>query len=91
MIRHVYHSNIPDSQLSPIDGQLIAIKDNISTSDLPTTCASSALAGFCSPYEAAVVKKLVGAGAIIIGKTNLDEFGMGFVCPLLLSHKNNFD
>ena len=78
---------ISDAQLSPIDGQLIAVKDNISTSDLPTTCASSALAGFYTPYEATVVKKLVAAGAIITGKANLDEFGMGLVPLVLLKCK----
>ncbi|CAF9907323.1 MAG: hypothetical protein GOMPHAMPRED_005078 [Gomphillus americanus] len=64
-------------QLSPIDGRLIAIKDNICTTGLPTTCASNSLKGFQSPYESTVVKKLRAAGAIICGKTNLDEFGMG--------------
>ncbi|KAL8799339.1 MAG: hypothetical protein Q9200_007562 [Gallowayella weberi] len=63
--------------LSSIDGQLIAIKDNICTSDQPTTCASAMLQGFMSPFSATVVEKLKAAGAIIAGKTNLDEFGMG--------------
>jgi Asp-tRNA(Asn)/Glu-tRNA(Gln) amidotransferase A subunit family amidase len=63
---------------SPIDGQLIAIKDNICTTEEPTTCASAILEGFHSPYPATVIEKLKGAGALIIGKTNLDEFGMGY-------------
>ncbi|KAL2038734.1 hypothetical protein N7G274_008492 [Stereocaulon virgatum] len=62
---------------SPIDGHLIAIKDNICTTGEPTTCASAILEGFHSPYPATVVEKLKGTGALIIGKTNLDEFGMG--------------
>lgn len=60
-----------------IDGKLVAIKDNICTSDLPTTAASGILRSFTSPYDATVVQKLRAAGAILAGKTNLDEFGMG--------------
>ncbi|MFH0905185.1 MAG: amidase family protein, partial [bacterium] len=52
-------------------------KDNIVTLDLPTTAASKMLKGFVSPYEATVVRKLREAGALIIGKANLDEFAMG--------------
>ncbi|KAH0543692.1 hypothetical protein FGG08_002008 [Glutinoglossum americanum] len=62
---------------SPIDGRLIAIKDNICTLHYPTTCASGILKGFKSPFDATVVKKLQDSGATIVGKTNLDEFGMG--------------
>ena len=60
-----------------VRGQLIAIKDNICTKQLPTTCASEILQGYSSPFDATVVRKLQGAGAVIAGKTNLDEFGMG--------------
>ena len=63
---------------SALDGQVIAIKDNICTIDLPTTCASGILNGFISPFSATVVEKLQAAGATIGGKTNLDEFGMGY-------------
>lgn len=62
---------------SAIDGYLIAVKDNICTSEEPTTCASAILKGFHSPYPATVVEKLKQAGALIAGKSNLDEFGMG--------------
>ena len=58
-------------------GKLIAIKDNICTASLPTTAASGALSRFKSPYEATVAQKLREAGATLVGKTNLDEFGMG--------------
>ena len=62
---------------SVIDGRLISIKDNICTRDLPTTCASGILDKFISPFNATVVDQLEAAGAIVAGKTNLDEFGMG--------------
>ncbi|KAJ6021691.1 Glutamyl-tRNA amidotransferase A subunit [Penicillium herquei] len=62
---------------SNVDGRLVSIKDNICTRDLPTTCASGILDKFTSPFNATVVDQLEDAGAIIAGKTNLDEFGMG--------------
>jgi aspartyl-tRNA(Asn)/glutamyl-tRNA(Gln) amidotransferase subunit A len=58
-------------------GVPIAIKDNICTTDLPTTCASRILAGYRSPFEATVVRRLRAEGAVVVGKTNMDEFGMG--------------
>ncbi|KAI9820293.1 MAG: Trimeric GatFAB AmidoTransferase(AdT) complex subunit [Pycnora praestabilis] len=64
-------------QTSPLDGALIGIKDNICTSDFPTTCASRILKDFRSPFDATVIEKLRTAGALLVGKTNLDEFGMG--------------
>jgi len=55
----------------------IAIKDNIVTTDMPTTCASRILSNFLSPFDATVVARLRAAGIAIAGKTNLDEFAMG--------------
>lgn len=59
------------------NGRLIAIKDNICTADIPTTAASGILNNFKSPYDATVVRQVREAGAIAVGKTNMDEFGMG--------------
>ncbi|RMG64553.1 MAG: Asp-tRNA(Asn)/Glu-tRNA(Gln) amidotransferase subunit GatA [Calditrichaeota bacterium] len=63
--------------LGPLAGLVVAIKDNICYQDHGTTCASHILEGFVSPYSATVVKKMLAADAVIIGRTNMDEFAMG--------------
>lgn len=65
------------SVLGPLHGIPIALKDNLSTRGLMTMASSRILKGFVPPYSATVVRKLEAAGAVMIGKTNLDEFAMG--------------
>jgi aspartyl-tRNA(Asn)/glutamyl-tRNA(Gln) amidotransferase subunit A len=63
--------------VGPLAGAAVAVKDNLCTAFGTTTCASRNLSNFRAPYNATVVEKLEAAGAVVVGKTNLDEFAMG--------------
>lgn len=69
--------SIKNNQANSLTGIPMALKDLYCTKRMPTTCASKMLANFQAPYEATIVTKLLHAGGIVMGKTNMDEFAMG--------------
>lgn len=72
-----YPGQVGKPSESPLAGVPMAYKDNICTKGVMTSCASKILGGFQPPYDATIVEKLTGAGAVSLGKLNMDEFAMG--------------
>ena len=73
----VVHTQLLRGSRLPLAGVPLLVKDNIATRRLPTSCGSRILEGYVSPFEATAVRRLRDAGAVVIGKTNMDEFAMG--------------
>ena len=69
--------DIKNGNIRPLTGIPVALKDIVCTKGITTTCGSNILHNFVPPYDATVVEKLSAAGAVFVGKANMDEFAMG--------------
>ena len=79
LIKFQFFFRKKENPLSKIDGFVFSVKDNFSTESILTTCGSKMLENYKPIFNATVVERIIYAGSVLIGKTNLDEFGMGTV------------
>jgi aspartyl-tRNA(Asn)/glutamyl-tRNA(Gln) amidotransferase subunit A len=75
--REVDDKRAKGETLGPLAGVPVAVKDVFTTKGMPTTCGSRTLKGWHPPYDATITQRLKAAGAVVLGKTNMDEFAMG--------------
>ncbi|MEV0704254.1 Asp-tRNA(Asn)/Glu-tRNA(Gln) amidotransferase subunit GatA [Saccharopolyspora sp. NPDC050389] len=75
--RRVDEERAAGNVTSPLAGVPLALKDVLTTTDMPTTCGSKMLEGWVPPYDSTVTRRLREAGVVVLGKTNMDEFAMG--------------
>lgn len=74
---YITETRLEPTASGPLEGVTVAVKDNISTAGVETTCGSAMLEGYVPPFDATVVERIKQAGGVINGKANMDEFGMG--------------
>ena len=74
---YITEATVEGADNGPLAGRTVAVKDNLSTAGVRTTCGSAMLAEYVPPFDATVVERVQAAGATTTGKTNMDEFGMG--------------
>ncbi len=73
-------AEIDRNPVGPLAGVTVALKDNMSVAGWPLTCGSKILSGYVAPYTATAIQQLLDAGAVILGRANMDEFAMGSSC-----------
>ncbi|MFP5286571.1 MAG: Asp-tRNA(Asn)/Glu-tRNA(Gln) amidotransferase subunit GatA [Thermoanaerobaculia bacterium] len=73
-------AEIDRNPVGPLAGVTVALKDNLNVAGWPLTCGSKILSGYVAPYTATAIQRLLDAGAVILGRANMDEFAMGSSC-----------
>src|SRR5688572_26367605 len=73
-------AEIDRNPVGPLAGVTVSLKDNMNVAGWPLTCGSKILSGYVAPYTATAIQRLLDAGAVILGRANMDEFAMGSSC-----------